>query len=150
MTTLCGLCFVVALAMAQSPNGEQDVRATVEAFYAGFNGHDFGTVPVTDDWEDINPSGGTRRGRAEVLKELREVHSTFLKGVTDRIEDVSIRFPTTDVAIAVVNSQMSTYVTPDGARHENERHIRTFVIVRRAGRWLIEHDQNTTIQAPPD
>jgi hypothetical protein len=49
-----------------------------------------------------------------------------------------------------VNSQMSTYVTPDGARHENERHIRTFVIVRRAGKWLIEHDQNTTIQALPN
>ena len=149
MTTLCGLCLVVALAMAQSPSGEQDVRATVEAFYAAFNGHDFSAVPVTDDWEHINPFGGTRRGRAEVLKELLEVHSKFLKGVTDRLEDVSIRFPTTDVAIAVVNSQMSTYVTPDEARHENERHIRTFVIVRRAGTWHIEHDQNTTIQAPP-
>ena len=146
-TILCGLWFVVGLVMAQSPNGEQDVRATVEAFYAAFNGHDFGTVPVTDDWEHINPLGGTRRGRAEVLKEPREVHSTFVKGVTDRIEDVSIRFPTADVAIAVVNSRMSTFVTPDGARHENERHIRTFVVVRRAGRWLIEHDQNTTIQA---
>jgi uncharacterized protein (TIGR02246 family) len=150
MTALCGLCFVVALAMAQSPNREQDVRATVEAFYAAFNGHDFSIVPVTDDWEHINPLGGTRRGRAEVLKELREVHSTFLKGVTDRIEDLSIRFPATDVAIAVVKSQMSTYVTPDGTRHENERHIRTFVIVQKAGKWLIEHDQNTTIQAPPN
>ena len=42
-TILCGLWFVVGLVMAQSPNGEQDVRATVEAFYAAFNGHDFGT-----------------------------------------------------------------------------------------------------------
>ena len=145
MTTLCGLCLVVALAMAQSPSGEQDVRATVEAFYAAFNGHDFSAVPVTDDWEHINPFGGTKRGRAEVLKELREVHSTFLKGVTDRLQDLSIRFPTPDIAIAVGTSQMSTYIAPDGTKHENERHIRTFVVVQKSGRWLIAHDQNTTI-----
>ena len=66
--------------------------------------------------------------------------------MTIRQSGAAISNDCTDVAIAVVNSRMSTFVTPDGARHENERHIRTFVVVRRAGRWLIEHDQNTTFR----
>jgi len=155
VTTLQRCAFPLFLLLLHVPtdgspldsSAERDVRASVAAFYAAFNGHAFERVPVTDDWEHINPFGGTTRGRAAVLKELQEVHSTFLKGVTDRLEDVSIRFPTNDVAIAVARSRMSTYVTPDGTRYENERHIRTFVVVRKSGRWLIAHDQNTTIRA---
>jgi len=138
---------LVVSGYAQSRNGEQEVRAAVEAFYAAFNGHDFTRLPVTDDWEHINPFGGTSRGRDAVLKELHEVHSTFLKGVTDTISEISVKMPSSDVAIATVTSQMSTYTTPNGARHENERHIRTFVIVKRGARWLIMQDQNTTIQS---
>jgi len=150
MTSLfCGgLVLLASAARPAQPSGaEGEVRAAVEAFYAAFNRHSFDAVPVTDDWEHINPAGGTAQGRAEVLEELQEVHSTFLKGVSDRLENMSIRFPTSDTAIAVATSQMSTYVTPDGTKHENERHIRTFVVVRKAGRWLIAHDQNTTILA---
>jgi hypothetical protein len=42
-----------------------------------------------------------------------------------------------------VPGRVTTYVTPDGVRHENERQIRTFVVVRRAGVWRIMQDQNT-------
>jgi uncharacterized protein (TIGR02246 family) len=143
------VAFVLSLAsvavLARESSAERDVRATVEAFYAAFNAHSFEAVPATDDWEHINPVGGTARGRAAVLKELHDVHSTFLKGVTDRLENLRIRFPNSDTAIAVATSLMSTYVTPDGTKHETERHIRTFVVVQKSGRWLIEHDQNTTI-----
>jgi hypothetical protein len=33
-------------------------------------------------------------------------------------------------------------------KHENERHIRTFVLVRRNDRWLIMQDQNTAVAGP--
>ena len=71
----------------------------------------------------------------------------FLKGVTDTIVDMSVKMATPDAAIVVVTSEWSTYTTPDASRHENERHIRTFVVVKRENRWLIMHDQNTTIQS---
>ena len=138
--------FIVSVS-GQTTSGEHQVRAAIESFYAAFNGHDFSRVLVTDDWEHINPFGGTTRGRDAVLKELHDVHSTFLKGVTDTIREISVKMASSDVAIATVTSQMSTYITPNGARHENERHIRTFVIVKRADRWLIMQDQNTTIQS---
>lgn len=133
--------------LPQPAGGEREVRAAVEAFYAAFNRHDFSAVPVTEDWEHVNPFGGTARGRDTVLEELREVHSTFLKGVTDTISQMTVRMASSDVAIATVTSQMSTYITPNGSRHENEQHIRTFVVVKRENRWLIMHDQNTTIQS---
>jgi uncharacterized protein (TIGR02246 family) len=73
------------------------------------------------------------------------VHSTFLKGVSDTVEDMSVRFAAPDVAVVTVTSRMSTFTTPDRVRHENERHIRTFVVVKRSDRWLIMLDQNTVI-----
>ena len=39
-----------------------------------------------------------------------------------------------------------SYVTPeDGVKHENERQIKTYVIVKRNGKWLLALDQNTII-----
>jgi hypothetical protein len=36
-----------------------------------------------------------------------------------------------------------TFTTPDGKKHENDRQIRTFVVVKRGAKWLIMQDQNT-------
>jgi hypothetical protein len=47
------------------------------------------------------------------------------------------------VAIATVYSRTSTFTTPNGVVHENEPRVRTFVVVKREGRWLIMQDQNT-------
>ena len=42
-----------------------------------------------------------------------------------------------------------SYVTPeDGVKHENERQIKTYVIVKRNGKWLLALDQNTIISNP--
>ena len=142
------LCLIFAgQVVAQTPSKEKQVSQAVQSFYAAFNAHGFGNAAkfTTEDWNHINPFGGWTRGREAVLKELKEVHDTFLKGVTDTIEDMSVRFATPDVAIVTVTSRMSTFITPDGVKHEDERHIRTFVVVKRSGRWLIMQDQNTTI-----
>ena len=137
--------------MTTTPSDEQQVGQVVQAFYDAFNSHEFGRLQgfTTDDWEHINPLGGWTRGREAVIDELKEVHSTFLKGVSDTVEEMSIRFATPDVAVVTVPSRMSTFMTPDGVRYEGARPIRTFVVVRRAGQWLIMHDQNTLEAADP-
>lgn len=148
---LVGFALLVPLAplalRAQAPSPEAQVRRTVQAFYAAFNSHDFDHVAdiTTDDWNHINPLGGRTRGRAQVLAELKEVHSTFLKNVTDRIEDMDVLFASDDVAVATVGSQLTTFTTPDGVKHENERLTHTFVVVRRGDRWLIMQDHNTFV-----
>ncbi|HET7584999.1 MAG TPA: SgcJ/EcaC family oxidoreductase [Gemmatimonadaceae bacterium] len=148
--TIIGLA-VAAPLRAQGGTREAAVRQTVQAFYDAFNSHAFDRVPeiTTDDWNHINPLGGRTRGRAAVLAELHEVHSTFLKDVTDTILEMDVRFATDDVAVATVSSQLTTFTTPDGVKHENERLTHTFILVRRGGRWLIMQDHNTFVTQPP-
>ena len=136
-----------SLVVARTSSKEKQVRQAVKSFYDAFNSHGFERASeyTTEDWNHINPYGGRTRGREAVLKELKEVHSTFLKAVSDTIEDMDVRFAAPNLAVVTVTSRMSTFTTPDGVRHENERHIRTFVVVNRNGRWLIMQDQNTTI-----
>jgi uncharacterized protein (TIGR02246 family) len=126
-------------------NQETKVLKAVQSFYAAFNAHDFSKIPefTTEDWTHINPLGGWRRGRQAVLSELHEVHATFLKGVSDTPEEMEVRFATQDAAIVTVPSTMSPYSTPDGVRHENQKQIRTFILVKRLNQWLIMQDQNT-------
>jgi len=124
---------------------EDRVRQAVKAFYAAFNSHGFDAAAefATEDWEHINPFGGWTRGRAATVADLRAVHGTFLNGVTDTPDAMSVRMAGPESAVVTVTSQVSRYVTPDGTVHENERQIRSFVVVKRAGRWLIRLDQNT-------
>jgi uncharacterized protein (TIGR02246 family) len=149
LITLLAMFSVIA-AFAQPQSDDQQVRAVVQSFYTAFNSHGWKNAEsfATEDWNHINPLGGWTRGRAEVLKELEEVHGSFLKGVTDTIEDMVVKFATPDAAVATVTSRTSTFTTPDGLRHENERHIRTFILVKRGSRWLIMQDQNTTVARP--
>jgi uncharacterized protein (TIGR02246 family) len=135
-------------AMQEARSGAE-VRRTVQRYYDAFNAHSFSRAPefTTEDWVHINPSGGITRGRDAVLAELRQVHDSLLKGVTDTPDSMEVRFATPDVAIATVPGRVTTYVTPDSVRHENERQVRTFVLVRRDGLWRVMQDQNT-IRAP--
>jgi uncharacterized protein (TIGR02246 family) len=125
---------------------DKPVRETVQRFFDAFNSHDWDQIAafVTEDWIHINPLGESWRGRETVLKLLKEAHSTFLKGVVDTPEEMEIRFATADVAVVTVPSTTKgAFTTPDGKKHENDRHMRTFVVVKRGGKWLIMHDQNT-------
>lgn len=140
--------FVLLCSCASNPreNRESEVRAAVQEFYLSFD--DGFTKPAdyaTEDWYHINPYGGVDKGRDATLKTVREVHRTFLKGTTDRMKSIDIRFAAPEVAVATVTSETSAFTSPDGVRHDVEDHLRTFVIVKRGGRWLIMQDHNTTI-----
>ena len=132
--------------LTQNADGETPVRQAVAAFYAAFNDGFVGACEFADEnWDHINPSGGWAHGREDVLKEVREVHRTFLNDVFDTVEEMSVKFATRDVAVVTVTSVMSTFTTPDGVKHEKEQHIRTFVVVKRGDRWLVMQDHNTAI-----
>ena len=135
---------------AFAADDEVAVRHVVQAFYMAF---DEGFVkPVdfaTDDWFHINPFGGIDRGIEATLKTVREVHTTFLKGVTDTPGDIAIRFASDDVAVATVTSTMSPYTGPDGVKQGPQKQVRTFIVVKRGERWLIMQDHNTTVASPP-
>jgi uncharacterized protein (TIGR02246 family) len=143
---LITLTFAVGV-LAQTQDPQNQVSQPVRSFYDSFNSHSFANAETytTEDWNHINPFGGWTRGREAVLKELKEVHSSFLKGVTVAIEDMTVRLASPDAAVVTVVTRGKTFTTPDGVKHENPRGISTFVVVRRNGRWLIMQDQNTSI-----
>lgn len=139
------LCF--SSACHAHAGGEPAPQEVVQLFYDAFNAHRFDRVPhfTTKEWNHINPGGGRTIGRSAVLQELNEVHSTFLKGVTDTIESMDSRVAAPSVVIVTVKSRMSRFTMPDGVTHANEAHIRTFVLVQQKSHWLITQDQNTTV-----
>jgi uncharacterized protein (TIGR02246 family) len=138
--------FLMLPCAAMSDDREAGVRTAIQSFYKAF---DDGFVDrpdyATEDWNHINPYGGRDRGREATLKTVRAVHQTFLKGTTDAIENMDIRFADQNVAVGTVTSTMSPFTSPDGVKHGAGRYIRTFVVVNRGGRWLIMQDHNTAV-----
>ena len=137
---------------AQPSGPEAQVRQAVQAFYAAFNspnGFERAADFASEDWNHINPLGGRTNGRTAVLKEVLEVHRTFLKGVSDTVTQIDVRMATPEVGVATVASDLGAYTTPDGVKHKSEHQIRTFVVVKRGARWLIMQDHNTFVAAQP-
>ena len=149
LVSLAAITFASSVRAQVSP--EAQVRQAVQAFYTAFNSHGFDRAAdfTTDDWNHINPFGGRTNGRVAVLKEVLEVHNTFLKGVTDTVTQMDVRMASSDVAVATVASDLSRFTTPDGVKHERDHQIRTFIVVKRGGRWLIMQDHNTFVVAQP-
>lgn len=146
---IVGLFLLVPRA-ALSDQRDAAVRTTIQAFYKAFDDGFTGPADfAAEDWNHISPYGGRSQGRETTLKGVREVHQSFLRGTTDTIENMDIRFASEDVAVGTVISVMSPFTSPDGVKHGAERHIRTFVVVKRAGRWLIMQDHNTTVVELP-
>jgi uncharacterized protein (TIGR02246 family) len=138
--------FILTVQYGVCADDEANVRTAIQSFYKAFDEGFTGPINfAADDWNHINPNGGRTRGRDATLKEVRSVHRSFLKGTTDRIEDMDVRFASPSVAVGTVTSIMSAFTMPDGVKHAAERHIRTFVLVKHGNRWLIMQDQNTTI-----
>lgn len=139
---------VISPTTSNAQNDEAEVRKVIEKYFAAFNTHSaqINTEITTEDWYHINPAGGWTRGRDETMKLLGEVHSSFLKNVTMRLEDSDIRFATPTVAVVTVTNSIDNYTLPNGEKHENERQIKTIVVVKRGGKWLIMQDQNTIVR----
>ena len=135
------------ISIGQNSRNEKLVKIVVLAFQDDFNEGAFKNAEfyTTKDWEHINPGGGITKGREAVLKEVKAVHQTFLKGVSLTIESITIRFLTPTVAIADVVHKSSDYELPQGIKHQNERQQKTYIIVKRQNKWLLTLDQNTVI-----
>ena len=135
------------ISIGQNARNERLVRNVVLAFQDDFNEGGFKNAEfyTTKNWEHINPGGGITKGREAVLKEVRAVHQTFLKGVSLTIESITIRFLTPTVAIADVVHKSSVYELPQGVKHQNERQRKTYIIMKKQNKWLLTLDQNTVI-----
>jgi uncharacterized protein (TIGR02246 family) len=127
---------------------EESVRKVVHSFQDDFNEGSFKNADTytTIDWDHINPGGGIDIGRESTLKTVRAAHQLFLKGVSMKTDSMKVRFVTPEVALVIAYHSIDTYISPDSVKHENERQIKSYVIVKQNGKWLLTLDHNTIIQ----
>ncbi len=127
---------------------EESVKKVVLDFVDDFNDGSFKNADnyTTIDWDHINPGGGIDIGRESTLKGVRAVHQSFLKGVSMTTDSMKVRFVSPEVALVTAYHSIDTYVTPDSVIHENERQIKSYVIVKQGGKWLLTLDHNTSIR----
>ena len=144
------LAFILSnTSFGQSSKNEQLVKNVVLAYQDDYNDGAFKNVEsyTTRNWEHINPIGGITKGRDSVMGELRPLCQTILKGVSLTVESTTIRFLSPTVAIANVVHKSSDYEFPAGVKHHNERHMKTYIIVKKQNKWFLTLDQNTIIVA---
>jgi len=144
LTVFCLMSFTL---IAQNKKDKESVAGVINSFQNDFNEGDFknANTYTTDNWVHINPNGGMKEGRDNVLKEVKMVHQSFLKGVTMQIKDIEIRFLNSKVAVVNVVHTIDDYISPDGHKHINERQIKTYLIVKQKGKWLLSLDHNTIV-----
>ena len=132
----------------ETQGDEEAIRKVVLDFQLDFNDGQFNKAEsyATTDWDHINPGGGIDIGREAVLRTVRGVHQSFLKGVTMTTDSMRIKFIKPDVAIVTAYHTIDTYITPDSVRHVNEQQIKSYVVVKEDGKWLLTMDHNTSIR----
>lgn len=139
------------LSKGQSSKNEQEVKAIVYSFYNSFKHDNFKDISeyTTEDINYVHPLGGWLKGRKEVQAVLQEVHNTFLQKTPIKIDTMAIRLITPDVAIVNLIDTMGPYPATDSLNRGNKppvKSVRTMVIVRKKGKWLLAQNQSTTIQ----
>jgi uncharacterized protein (TIGR02246 family) len=127
---------------------KDSVTKVVLDFQEDFNSGSFKKAEIyaTNDWVHINPGGGIDIGNQNVLQLVRDIHQTFLKDVTMTTDSMNVRFIKPEVAIVTAYHKVDPYTTPDSVTHTNVRAIKSYVIVKEEGKWLLTLDHNTTIQ----
>ncbi len=131
----------------QTAQDSQAVKKVILSFQEDFNDGAFKNADkyTTSDWVHINPFGGISRGRDEVLKGVRRVHQSFLKGVSISTQSMTLKFLGPEAAVVDAVYKISSYELPAGVKHENEGRTKTYVVVKQNGQWLLTHDQNTIV-----
>jgi uncharacterized protein (TIGR02246 family) len=144
---ICGACQMSLVSQSNAASADEDVRATVRTFERGWNSHDMNILfqAFTPDAEWINVVGMWWRGLADVKRAHRVYHETFFKDTPLHIEAMQVRFMTADTAIAVVRWKKGSFLPPDGLRRPEGRDLMSLFLVKQAGRWLIAHGHNTTL-----
>ncbi|HET6670591.1 MAG TPA: SgcJ/EcaC family oxidoreductase [Pyrinomonadaceae bacterium] len=152
MRTVLTLVFIIAVQtnVVQTKQTTADRRA-IEALTASFedswNRHDVeklaSLVAEDVDYVTVVGSKGWEKGRTEFKNRHTAIHKTMFKESVLTVKETHIRFVRWDLVIAHVLWETKGDVIPDRKPGEPRAGIFTWVLEKRAGRWLIIASQNT-------
>jgi uncharacterized protein (TIGR02246 family) len=133
--------------MKLSPPVEDPIRAVLGEWERSWNAHDMHALAnlFTDDADFVNVYGAHWCGRAEIALRHEERHATRFRASTWRTRAVAVSPLSPDIALVHVDWERCGDLDFDGKRKESMQGIFTWVLLRRAGRWLIRAAQNTNV-----
>lgn len=116
-------------------------RRTDEAW----NRHDaaaYGQRYATDA-DSVNVLGWWWHGRAQITQKVAEAHALIFRHSVLRTDEVQIRFLRPDVAVVHVRWSMTGALGPDGKPVPSRTGLRTEIMQKQDGHWLIVAFHNT-------
>jgi uncharacterized protein (TIGR02246 family) len=129
--------------------GTADIQALVDAQIAAWAAKDADRYAATyaPDARFVNPIGAVLEGR----EAIRAQHAFLFAGpfapTTETQAIADVRFLTGTIAVVSLNAALTGFTGPAPTEPGVLRTIKTWVVVRRAGAWLIVTQQITAV--PP-
>ena len=138
------------LLMAQQSSQVGDsagVKGVAFAFVGAWNVHDMDALArlFAGDADFVNVVGMWWRDRETIRKAHVQTHQTIFKASTLAMDSTSVKFLSSDIAVAHMTWTLSGHLTPDGKPGSPRHGILSFVMKRQGKNWLIESAQNTDI-----
>jgi uncharacterized protein (TIGR02246 family) len=136
----------LVLAVSASSQDEQAIQALERRQEVAWNDHDAHAYSqlFTTDADTVNVLGWWWKSRDELEKKLEKGFEFVFARSRLEVEDVTVRFLNTDVAIAHVRWSMTGAASPDGSgSNVPQRGIQTQTLHKTAGGWLIAAFQNS-------
>jgi uncharacterized protein (TIGR02246 family) len=124
-----------------------EVKHIVEAFAENWNKHDMNAFAelFSPDAEFVNVVGLWWKGREEIKAAHEFTHQTLFKNSLLTVTEVSVRFPTPQIAIARCGWKLEGHVTPEGSPLPVRNGILLNVLRHESSKWFIIDSQNTDI-----
>ncbi len=132
-------------AQGSSPTDEQAVRSNADAWVAAWNKGDANAIAqlVTEDYEDVSPSGTHTKGRAAYEKGLASEIARRQGTPSLSVTTVFVRFLKPDVAVA-----SGTWTVTGGAAGP-EKGSWTATYMKQGGKWLMASGLAAAAPPPP-
>jgi len=127
-----------------------ELNAVADHWREYWNAHDMEKFAglFADDVDFVTKSGSWFRGKEATMEHHRNNHVGIFKDSTWTTDQVVIKYVQPDVAIIHIGWGLSGDLHHDGTASAPRHGISTWVLVKRAGKWLLLAVQNVNIEPP--
>ena len=124
-----------------------DVKGVASAFVGAWNVHDMDALAklFAADADFVNVVGMWWRDRETIRTAHMQTHQTIFKTSTLAMDSTTVKFLSSDIAVAHMTWTLSGHLAFDGKPGLPRHGILSFVMKREGKDWLIESAQNTDI-----